>query len=355
MPNMPALDPLSPSMPRRRALCLGALLPLGGALAACGSGHAAQPGADAPQPVQQALARFAALAPETSGALVRSHAWPDAEAGTAGWQAAHAPERTLFTGSATKSFMLAEFLRRTEAAQAPLSADAPCVIDDGVRSPSSAVFANLNGHTPYRSVLEAMITHSDNTATDAVLAAVRPDAVRALIAQAGLASVQIPDSTRKLFSCLAGAPSGTDLGWEGMQRLERDEDLGLTPLTDPSTAPQTMIGSAEDMVRWYEGALAGRWFAKADTLREFRRIQAMANALALVMPPGLAAYGKGGSIDWEGFHALCLPGQMVVGRRAVSFCFTLNWRDGLDSVQRLPEFVGHVAPVLQAAADALAA
>jgi hypothetical protein len=79
------------------------------------------------------------------------------------------------------------------------------------------------------------------------------------------------------------------------------------------SAPQRMTGSADDMVRWYAGALAGRWFAQADTLREFRRIHAMADALALVVPAGLAAYGKGGSIDWEGFHALSVPGQMVVG------------------------------------------
>ena len=341
---------------RRRALLTGAGLTLSGALGVCDA--SAQDGApsEAPAAVQAALARFVALAPDTSAALVRTHAWPDADASARlGWRAAHGADRTLFTGSATKTFMVAQFLRATEAAQAPLSAAALCTIDDGVRSPGSPVFGALTGRTAYRNVLEAMIAHSDNTATDAVLAATGPDAVRALIAQAGLATVRIPDSTRKMFSCLAGAPAGTDLGWDGMQRLARDENLGLTPLADILTAPQRMTGSADDMVRWYAGALAGRWFAKADTLREFRRIHAMADALDLVVPAGLAAYGKGGSIDWEGHHALSVPGQMVVGRRAATFCFTLNWRGGADSVQRLPEFTAAVAPVLRATADALGA
>ncbi len=350
----PLAEPLpGGSVARRRALLAGTGLALSGVLGAWDGSAQAAP-SEVPAAVQAALARFATLATDTSGALVRTHAWPDASA-SVGWRAAHGADRTLFIGSATKTFMLAQFLRATEAAQAPLSAAAPCAIDDGVRSPGSPVFEALTGRTAYRNVLEAMMTHSDNTATDAVLAAVGPDAVRALIAQAGLASVHIPDSTRKLFSCLAGAPSGTDLGWEGMQRLARGQDMGLTPLTDLMSAPQRMTGSADDMVRWYAGALAGRWFAQADTLREFRRIHAMADALALVVPAGLAAYGKGGSIDWEGFHALSVPGQMVVGRRAATFCFTLNWRGGADSVQRVPEFVAAVAPVLQATADALGA
>lgn len=337
---------------RRRALCLGATaLPLGAALGGCG-GSAQAAGADAPAAVQAALDRFTALAGDTS-ALLHAHAWPEPGTPALDWRAAYAPDRPLFVGSALKTFMLAEFLRATERERAPLALDAACAIHDGVRSPDSLVFRALHGHTPYRSVLEAMITHSDNTATDAVLAAVGADAVRALIARTGLVSVRMPDSTRKLFSNLAGAPSGTDLGWDGMQRLERGDDLGLTPLTDLLTAPQTMVASAADMVHWYVGALAGHWFARPETLREFRRIQVGGVALAMAVPPGVLAYSKGGSIDWEGFHAISLPGQMMPGRRAVSFCFTLNWRgDDSDSVRRLPEFVGAITPVLRATADA---
>ena len=58
-----------------------------------------------------------------------------------------------------------------------------------------------------------MIAHSDNTATDIALAKVGPAKVRALIAEAGLTATQIPDSTRRLFSYIAGAPEGRT--WAG--------------------------------------------------------------------------------------------------------------------------------------------
>ena len=123
----------------------------------------------------------------------------------------------LFVGSAIKTFILAQCLRALEAGQ--LSEDDQHAIDDAVRSPSSPVFLNLTGTTTLRSVLEAMIAHSDNTATDVALALVGPDRVRDLVRQAGLGSTRVPDSTRRLVSYLAGAEPGTDLGWTQLQRL----------------------------------------------------------------------------------------------------------------------------------------
>jgi beta-lactamase class A len=41
---------------------------------------------------------------------------------------------------------------------------------------------------------------------------------------------------------------------------------------------------------------------KPETLVEFKRIQAMADAIAQVVPPDTIAYAKGGSIDWDGFQ-----------------------------------------------------
>ena len=133
------------------------------------------------------------------------------------WTAGVQPDQTMFIGSAVKTFMLAEYLR------SDLSEWRLMNIDDSVRSISSTVFGDqtfageprpdlkLDGETLARSVLEAMITHSDNTATDAVLAAVGADNVRELIGDVGLTSVRIPDSTRQLFSYLA---SGQDVDVE---------------------------------------------------------------------------------------------------------------------------------------------
>jgi beta-lactamase class A len=225
-----------------------------------------------------------------------------------------------------------------------LAEDTQMAIDDSVRSLSSPVFLKLTGTTPAMSVLEAMIAHSDNTATDVAIAAVGADRVRALIAQAGLKQTQIADSTRRMFSYLAGAPEGTDAGWAGVQRLA-DTPSGARPALNDR---QTMASTAEDMVSWYRQALTGTFFRKPDTLVEFKRIQAMASALIRVVPPDTAAYGKGGSIDWQDFHCFCLPGQMIVGKVPVTFCFTINWTgadDGVGAIFR--SFTAAIADALR--------
>ena len=79
-------------------------------------------------------------------------------------------------------------------------------------------------------------------------------------------------------------------------------------LAGPSRSPmndhQTMLSTAEEMVRWYQGALKGEFFRKPETLLEFKRIQAMADSLWHVVPADTLAYGKGGSIDWQDFPLL---------------------------------------------------
>jgi beta-lactamase class A len=292
--------------------------------------------------VQAAVARFAAL-PSASCLIAADHP-------TAPWQASHQPEARLFVGSAVKTFILAQYLREVEAGR--ISEDQQMTIDDSVRSLSSPVFLNLTGTTPARSVLEAMIAHSDNTATDAALAAAGVDKVRALIAEAGLKATQIPNSTRRLFSYLAGAPEGVDVGWAGMQRLVSGPLGGTTrpALNDH----QTMASTSEDMVRWYRQALRGAFFRKPETLLEFKRIQAMADAIVHVVPPDTIAYAKGGSIEWAGFHCFSLPGQMIVGKVPVTFCFTINWTGPDDGVGAIfKSYVGAVADVLKEAAQAV--
>ena len=87
--------------------------------------------------------------------------------------------------------MLGQDLRDVEATQ--LSEDEQVPIDDAARMIGSPVFLDLAGTTTARSILEAMITHSDNTATDIATMKVGADRVRALIVQAGLPSIRIPE------------------------------------------------------------------------------------------------------------------------------------------------------------------
>lgn len=265
-------------------------------------------------PVQQALARFAAL-PAATTALV------SVVQGTSRWEVAHNADGHLFMGSAVKTFILAEVLRQCE--QGRLSEDQPIPVDDRVRSLISPVFANLSGRTQLRSVLEAMIAHSDNTATDAALAACGVAPVRALIAQAGLAQTQVPLSTRQFFSYLAGAPYGTDMGWSGMEALRKGKNFGTS--RPPLNSRETMASTAREMVVWYEKALSGAFFSKPETVTEYKRILSMADAIPLTVPAGIAAFGKGGSIDWDDFHCFALAGQMILDGTPATFCFTINW------------------------------
>jgi beta-lactamase class A len=240
-------------------------------------------------------------------------------------------EQPLFVGSAVKTFILAQYLRDVEAGT--LSEDTPMTVGPEVWSPGSPVFIHLQGTTPARSILEAMIAHSDNSATDAALAATGPGAVRRLIAEAQLPHTRIPDSTRKLFSYLAGAPDGVDLGWAGMEKLARGDMPGKprSPLNDR----QTMLSTADELCRWYEQVLAGRYFKQHATLLEFKRISAMADAMPMMAPEDVMAYGKGGSIDWEDFHCFCGAGQMVQAGQQTSFCFIVNWTGKDDTVPKM--------------------
>jgi beta-lactamase class A len=269
--------------------------------------------------VEAALTRFRALSGETSYAIAVGNA-------PSPWRAEYRPDAPMFVGSAVKTFILATFLREMEAGR--LSEDEQLPIDDKVRSLVSPVFLNLTGTAPARAVLEAMIAHSDNTATDVAMARVGVERVRDFIASTGLKGILIPESTRRMFSYIAGAKPGVDIGWAGSQQIMKDKLPG-TPRS-PVNDEQSMICSAANFIAYYQQALQGRFFAKPETLREFKRIQAMADAIALVVPPDTPAYAKGGSIDWRDFHALCLPGQMLLGERPVTFCFTANWT-GRDS------------------------
>ncbi len=269
-----------------------------------------------------ALRRYLAL-PGTKSYLIRA-----GQGGSLG-RVAHRPNLFLFTASAYKTFVLGQYLRDVEAGL--LSEDAQLAIDDSVRTLGSPVFLELAGMTPARSVLEAMITHSDNIATDIATGQVGADRVRALIAQAGLTSIRIPDSTRRFLSYILGAPPGVDLGWPGIGDAATNPP---GPIRSPLNDVITLAGSARDFVSWYEQALAGAFFSKPETLREFKRIQAMSVQIPLAVPPDTPAYAKGGELPWPGLSTKSLAGQMTVNngqeQTPVTFCFIVNW-DGPTS------------------------
>jgi hypothetical protein len=86
------------------------------------------------------------------------------------WRIAHDPEALLFCGSCFKTFVLTAYLQEVEAGL--LSESEQIDINDGIRSVGGGVFEFLTGTAAARTVLEAMIAHSDNTATDAAMSRV---------------------------------------------------------------------------------------------------------------------------------------------------------------------------------------
>ncbi|MCW5733370.1 MAG: serine hydrolase [Enhydrobacter sp.] len=277
------------------------------------------------------------------------------------WSTDVKADKRMFVGSAVKSFILAEFLRQN------LSQDELARIDESVRSISSPVFGDeilggkrdpevkLEGLTPFRTVLEAMISHSDNTATDAALAAVGADKVRELIADLGLSSVKIAESTRRLFTFLASGRD-RDVDWETLQSYALDPPHAKGPIN----GKESMLASASDMVRWYQTALLDPAFFDATQLAEFKRISGMADALFRVVPSNIAAYGKGGSITWNGFSCINVSGQMVVPTSdpeqpwmPVTFSFTVNWdRDDRETFNDVGAIlVRGMKNILQASLD----
>ena len=69
---------------------------------------------------------------------------------------------------------------------------------------------------------------------------------------------------------------------------------------------QTMSVSPHDFVSFYSRALQGAFFTNSDTTMTFRAILSQSEAIPRAMPLRVNAFVKGGSIDFNGEHALSL-------------------------------------------------
>jgi len=313
-------------MQRRRLPLLLAAAPVAGALA--------QPAAD---PVLAEAMRDVAAMPGEAAALI------EATGPKGRLRAAHRDTAPIFVGSCIKTFILGAWLQEVEAGR--LSLDETLPVDDDVRSLISPVLGGVSGTVSARTALEAMISHSDNTATDIAMRRIGPARVRRLIAEMGLGATRVPDSTRIMISTMAGAPPGTDLGWASMRAIAANEPLPGTPL--PIINPhQTMVSTAQDLCTWYKRALGGQVFAQASSLAEFKRISSWADAMPRVSLPDVMAYGKGGSIDWNSAQAVAVAGQMIDGPVRVTFFWGVNWPGEPDSA---PAVIDQLAGTLRAA------
>ena len=257
--------------------------------------------------------------------------WAPPDAGRPGWSVSMNPDRQFFIASVFKGFALAECLRLEEesldprsdtplAAQLNVRLAQPLQLDETVFSPSAPVFnpPHLTGEVTLRTALEAMIAHSDNTATDMVLRHVGAERVQAFVDEIGLQQTRIPASTRQFFGYIFGLPDWQNTSWADTQ------GAGGTPrpiLNDTIT----MASTPDELVSFYSRALQGEFFQYAETLAAFRAILSLADSVARSMPLGVSGFGKGGSITFEQDNVLTFAGGVYVPDRWVYFALLLHW------------------------------
>lgn len=237
------------------------------------------------------------------------------------------PDTPLFCASSFKGFVLAEYLRRTESGDTSLGELLP--VDERVWSFGAPVLTPLpgtmSGQYQALSTLEAMISRSDNTATDMALKRVGVENVRSFIASAGLTHTRIPNSTRQFFAYVGGAQNWPTASWADLLALAQSNP---PPADRIINNVQTMAVSPHDFVSFYSRALQGAFFNRPETLERFRSVLALADAIPLTMPLGVNAFMKGGSIDFVGEHALSIAGGVFIpSRRWAYYSLMINWTD----------------------------
>jgi beta-lactamase class A len=239
--------------------------------------------------------------------------------------------KKLFVASADKTYLLCEALRQVDSPDVVKTLeDTKLELNSTIWSVGSPFFdpPNLKGIVSERATMEAMITNSDNTATDMIFKVAGADNVRSFIASAGLTQTLIPDSTRALSAYLFGAKNYLTITWKRLKELLETGELTHPFLNDV----ETFASSANDFVSYYSLALQGAFFDHSETLNEFRRILTLCDFIYLIpLPLGVSAYAKSGNVDFPktekfpGFHVRSIAGGIFFGDHWVYYAFIINW------------------------------
>lgn len=232
--------------------------------------------------------------------------------------------RRLFAASTNKAIILCERLRQLDSPTVGQQiTEHELLLDNSIWSPGSPIFnpPDLSGLVSESTAMEAMVIHSDNTATDMVLKEAGAQNVRKFIASIGLKNTMIPDSTRSFAAYLMGAPDYKTITW--------DELISIPP--GPLAHPflndvETLASSPSDLVSFFSRALQGKFFRNRETLQQFRRILSLGDITYLVpFPLGMSVFGKAGYADFPGMHARSIAGGVYFPDRWVYFSMILNW------------------------------
>lgn len=245
--------------------------------------------------------------------------------GRPGFTASSNANKMLFAASAIKTYVLCEAMRQADAPDIDdVLQDKRLALNSTVWSFGSPAFTpdDLIGTVSERTTMEAMITRSDNTATDMMFKLAGANNVRSFVSSIGLTNTFIPDSTRAVTAYVFGVPDYLTISWEDLQPYAKAGKLVHPFLNDV----ETLASSADDFVSYYSRALQGQFFKHAATLNEFRRILTLCDFIYLIpVPLGVSAYAKSGNADIPGFHARSFAGGMFANGRWSYFAFIINW------------------------------
>lgn len=265
--------------------------------------------------------------------------------------------KRLFVASAIKTYVLCEAMRQADSPDIVDTLEQKQIaLDSTVWSFGSPTFfpygppVGLTGTVSERTTMEAMITRSDNTATDMMLNLAGADKVRKFIASAGLRQTLIPDTTRALTGYLFGAKNYKNLTYEEL--LQVVENPQVHPFLNNV---ETLASSADDFVSYYSRALQGEFFKHKETLHEFRRILTLCDFIYLVPAPlGVSAYAKSGNADTPDFHARSFAGGMFVAGQWVYSAFIINWyASSLEDPETVEKFFAAINKALTGLRDLL--
>lgn len=274
--------------------------------------------------------QIAALFQNLPGQVAFNVSVPPAN-GRPGFTASSNSNKMLFVASAIKTYVLCVAMRQADAKLLPEMPNIDDVLQDKRLPLNSTIWSfgspsftpeDLNGTVSERTTMEAMITRSDNTATDMMFKLVGANNVRSFISSIGLTNTLVPDSTRALTAYIFGAPNYLTISWEDLQGYVNAGKRVHPFLNDV----ETLASSADDFVSYYSRALQGEFFRHAATLNEFRRILTLCDFIYLIpVPLGVSAYAKSGDADIPGFHARSFAGGMFANDRWSYFAFIINW------------------------------
>lgn len=296
--------------------------------------------------VQNSSPKIAALFQNLPGQVAFKVFVPPAN-GRPGFTASSNSNKMLFVASAIKTYVLCEAMRQADAPNIDdVLQDKRLPLNSTIWSFGSPSFTpeDLIGTVSERTTMEAMITRSDNTATDMMFKLVGANNVRSFSSSLGLTNTLVPDSTRALTAYIFGAPNYLTISWEDLQDYVNAGKRVHPFLNDV----ETLASSADDFVSYYSRALQGEFFQHAATLNEFRRILTLCDFIYLIpVPLGVSAYAKSGDADIPGFHARSFAGGMFANDRWSYFAFIINWdSEAPEDRQTVHEFFAAINQTL---------